>query len=619
MDYFSPIMKMLNTQGNCWKSLGGHVRSVYQRPLWRLFPFILIIGALFSALIPPFQSPDEQDHIKRAYLLSQGRIAMINLPGESTGGFIDTGLISYINQFQHLWHNSNERLTLDDRNRAAAITWTGLEEFGSSPGVNYYFPVIYTPQAAGLGIGKFLGMSVADSYFLARFFAFTFSVFILFSAFTIYRPSPILIGLLLTPLMVFQFCSASQDGVSSALVVLAGALFMRLMTTRESTNTRFYFLAFTILILVTSRVNLFPLIGLLFIVSFVSKTRMRYTVSALITVLSLGWILYALSTTIDNRVSLGGSVSEIVLYYALNPFDLIGVLIETFTTSRITTFYHETFFGLLGWLDTYIGDESIQLLTGCFVILLLLSVPARQIKEQILPRTSLIIISISSLFLVFFLLLVTWNPHPAAFIDGVQGRYFWAPVILFIYGISANWDDLGRIRQAITFLALLIITVITFITTPTVLIDRYYLNNQPTESRNPIKEQHMFTEVEAQITSAPNLIGVEKGGYIDKINHVDNAISITGWGLFTDEEKTFLSNLPDTLPVKYLTIVRHDVANSIGDPRFIYAGFILTIPLTRPDLVESLAEVCLYSQDSILGINQIQSNIPDIFGCKFAK
>src|SRR5690606_28737913 len=223
------------------------------------------------------------------------------------------------------------------------------------------------------------------------------------------------------------------------------------------------------------------------------------------------------------------------------------------------------------------------------------------------------------LLLVFFLLLVTWNPHPAAFIDGVQGRYFWAPAILFIYGISANWDDLGRIRQAITFLALLIITVITFITTPTVLIDRYYLNNQPTEPRNPIKEQHMFTEVEAQITSAPNLIGVEKGGYIDKINHVDNAISITGWGLFTDEEKTFLSNLPDTLPVKYLTIVRHDVANSIVDARFIYAGFILTIPLTRPDLVESLAEVCLYSQDSILGINQIQSNIPDIFGCKLAK
>ncbi len=616
MDYFSPIMNMLNAQGNAWKPLGGYMRSMCQRPLWRLFPFILIIGALFSALIPPFQSPDEQDHIKRAYLLSQGRIAMVSPPGESTGGFIDTGLISYIDQFQHLWKNSNERLTLDDRNRAAAITWTGIEKFGSSPGVNYYFPAIYTPQAAGLGIGKWLGMSVAHSYFLARFFAFAFSVFVLFSAFTIYRPGPILIGLLFTPLMVFQFCSASQDGVSSALVVLAGALFMRLMTARESPNTLFYVLACTILILVTSRVNLFPLIGLLFIVSFVSKTRIHYTVSALITVFSLAWILYALNTTVDNRVSLGGSVSEIVLYYALNPFDLVGVLIETFTTSRITTFYHETFFGLLGWLDTYIGDESIQLLTGCFVLLLLLSVSAKQIKEQILPRASLIVISISSLFLVFFLLLVTWNPHPAAFVDGVQGRYFWAPVILFIYGISANWDDLGRLRKAITFLTLLIITVVTFITTPNVLIDRYYLNNQPTEPRNPIKEQHLFTEVEAQITSAPTLIGVEKGGYIDEINHLDNAISIKGWGLFTDEEKSFLSNLPDTLPVKYLTLVRHDVANSIGDPRFIYSGFILTIPLTHADLVESLADLCLYSADSDLGINQIQSNIPDLFECK---
>src|SRR5690606_31373595 len=196
-----------------------------------------------------------------------------NLPGESTGGYIDTGLISYIDQFQHLWKNSNERLTLDDRTRAADIKWTGHEIFGSSPGVNYYFPLVYTPQAIGLGFGKLVGMNVDNSYVLARFLAFGFSVFVIFLAFTIYRPNPALVGLLLTPLMVFQLCSASQDGVSSALVVLTGALFMRLMINRETNHALFYLLAFTILILVTSRVNLFPIIGLLFILAFFTQIK----------------------------------------------------------------------------------------------------------------------------------------------------------------------------------------------------------------------------------------------------------------------------------------------------------------------------------------------------------
>jgi hypothetical protein len=35
-----------------------------------VFFAIVILGSILSAIIPPMQSPDEGDHLKRAYLLS---------------------------------------------------------------------------------------------------------------------------------------------------------------------------------------------------------------------------------------------------------------------------------------------------------------------------------------------------------------------------------------------------------------------------------------------------------------------------------------------------------------------------------------------------------------------
>src|SRR6185295_8305915 len=46
---------------------------------------LFLIVRLFGELTPPFQSPDEFNHIKRAYLLSKGVIA-VGSRGTQTGG-----------------------------------------------------------------------------------------------------------------------------------------------------------------------------------------------------------------------------------------------------------------------------------------------------------------------------------------------------------------------------------------------------------------------------------------------------------------------------------------------------------------------------------------------------
>ena len=83
--------------------------------------------------------------------------------------------------------------------------------------------------------------------------------------------------------------------------------------------------------------------------------------------------------------------------------------------------------------------------------------------------------SLVSVFTIFFALLVTWTPHPATVIDGVQGRYFLVPGLLLAYassglgkGISVNQEKIGRI-------ALFVLAVFSCLSMTDLLVERYYL------------------------------------------------------------------------------------------------------------------------------------------------
>ena len=57
-----------------------------RKPWILTLAMIGFISFILSALIPSFMSPDEVDHLKRAYWLSQGKILLDTPPGQSSGG-----------------------------------------------------------------------------------------------------------------------------------------------------------------------------------------------------------------------------------------------------------------------------------------------------------------------------------------------------------------------------------------------------------------------------------------------------------------------------------------------------------------------------------------------------
>ena len=61
--------------------------------------FFFVLGISF--FIPQLQSPDEEAHLNRAYLLSKGEVFLGAADGV-TGGKVDSGFLKYINSFTYI-------------------------------------------------------------------------------------------------------------------------------------------------------------------------------------------------------------------------------------------------------------------------------------------------------------------------------------------------------------------------------------------------------------------------------------------------------------------------------------------------------------------------------------
>ena len=132
--------------------------------------FLALAGWMLSLKIPPMQSPDENQHVARAYLLAHGDLTLSTLPNRNSGGWVDGGLVSFINGYMTLPGNPARNLSASERAQLDNTRWQGegSRAFFEMPGTGYYLPLAYLPHAVGLRAGEWAGLSVDRSYRLAR-------------------------------------------------------------------------------------------------------------------------------------------------------------------------------------------------------------------------------------------------------------------------------------------------------------------------------------------------------------------------------------------------------------------------------------------------------------------
>jgi hypothetical protein len=135
-------------------------QNIYQYKInLMVFLLLLVIGLMIRTLIAPFQSPDEFHHIVRSYLFTKGQIILKASQGQDAGGEIDTGLMNYNIALGDINYSRDKKMTRETEFAVSSINWSNEKLLGSIPNMAYYFPLAYTPQALGLGIGERLSLS----------------------------------------------------------------------------------------------------------------------------------------------------------------------------------------------------------------------------------------------------------------------------------------------------------------------------------------------------------------------------------------------------------------------------------------------------------------------------
>lgn len=572
-----------------------------------------IFGSLYLQMVPPFQSPDEQDHLKRAYMLSKGEIAMVNVEGESTGAYIDKGLLSYMNAYLTIPSSSYQKLNAEIVDSTAIINWTGERALSICPGVNYYFPLVYAPQAFGLMVGQALDLSVHNSYYLARIFNLVTITLILGAILILLSPSLPLLGFLLIPLVLFQSSTTTQDGLAIALVIFAISAFKKLMRDETINKNIFYTLIVSLFVIITSRINLLPLLLIPFLISYRFKHRWLWLCSIVLLSVVIAWLIYALLTTIDNRVERDVSTSQLLFHYITQPWDILILTIKSVFHNQLGGFYLKSFVGILGWLDTPLPNGAIITIWLCMVTLVVISISMPLIKNNKVESISLLIIAIASFFLTFFLLLITWTPHPANLIQGVQGRYLWFPFILIVMATCSSFSEISFNKKIIAAVILIVLVAINTSVVTKTLIERYYLTNLSLIN-SPILKSNKKEFTNESVVFSKLISSVETvGGFIDTIMINEQAVVIRGWGLFSSEEKEFavINSVEESFMAK--TIVREDVVKAMKNPDLYLSGFELTFNMTEAEFLSFLKiNPCIVTIDKKYGLHKLLPGNPSL-------
>ena len=77
----------------------------------KIFIYLSIIfGMILVFLVPPFQSPDEDSHFKKAYVMSKGQI--FSTVEDNVNGFdLPTNMLITINQYNEMMGNRDTKVT----------------------------------------------------------------------------------------------------------------------------------------------------------------------------------------------------------------------------------------------------------------------------------------------------------------------------------------------------------------------------------------------------------------------------------------------------------------------------------------------------------------------------
>lgn len=399
---------------------------------------------VFSYLTPPFQAPDEPAHLFRAYQISQGEIVGKKINDVASGGGVDVGLFELLNRFDPYIPGGAPPVDPNLYEAVRAIGWKEQKVNADFRNTVQYAPFAYAPQAAALAIGKALGLSVMDSYVLARTFAALTASILAVTAVVMLRTtaaSGFILSLLLLPMSVFLIASTSQDGILLGLGALLAAVVARSFDREPGRGLWLPYAATAcITILALARLPYLALLPLLWMPALWSHGGgRRFTVRLPMVLCTLfvlaafaGWLVMTEPVRVkvyplNDKVV---SATDQLLFLVRNPTFVWHLTLNTLLANL--TSYTAGFIGILGWLSISLPRWGYRFaMVSLMATFAAAPPPANRTTADVTLVGLALVLSTGGVFLAQYL---TWTAVGAPVIDGVQGRYFLpiAPLLLIL-------------------------------------------------------------------------------------------------------------------------------------------------------------------------------------------
>ena len=387
-----------------------------------IFAYLVIIGAFFSFLVPPFQKPDETLHFKKTVAVSYG---VFNCP-KNNQVLVEKDYVALIQEktLQSLVARKNQKLNfkhwLNKVNRQKSENKMVLLDIKNA----CRLPTIsYLPFAAGLVFSRIVNLNSYQSFFMGRFLGF---LFFLAWFYFLLKSSPksikkICLLTLALPMTGHQLTAYSYDGLQIMLSLTGFVSLSQLFASRFK-NLRFW---------------------LILIICFFIFLVTRPVIKA----------VYPATINPSGQLQLLTS----------SPFYIVEVIVKT--TYRRLPFYLQSLIGIFGWLEY--GLDYFSYFFYCLLILYVVFQTPLE-KKLTLAGWQDLVLGIFIFLYYLFLLLVNflfWTPYKSKVVDGIQGRYFIFvfPFLLFLL-INLRKKYLPKLKmRSITFIPWLTILLETII------------------------------------------------------------------------------------------------------------------------------------------------------------
>lgn len=438
--------------------------------------FVLLMICLSWVLIvkPPFGSPDELNHTARAYGILNGYMLLKPVGDDGTSGtYVDQSLFDAVKIYRDEIADSGDAKSFKSGiDKMKELKWSGHDSAIQIPNVTFYAPLVYFPQSLAYAIGKVLDINFYDTYIISNYLTFAVCIALLFIAYFIYPIPPLAMFFITMPMMAYQLMSPTIDGISVALTVLALSILFRLEKNPQTEKYLPLLVLMSVCIFASagSRANLLLMSFIPLWLYYSNKKKSNLVLFILLITSTFGWTIFNIVSVHDSAMGRhpGYSNFELIIYYISHPVELVSVIFNTLTNSGLVTGYYHSFIGVLGSLDAPIKDNQRNVFTISMLFVFLSSLILREKNRVRKFEVFIILLALSGALLIFPALLVQWTSFPATYIDGVQGRYFIIPAIVFGYAFSVN----AKHQNKYVFLMLLLAVFSTY-TVHSSMVNRY--------------------------------------------------------------------------------------------------------------------------------------------------